>query len=76
MVLDHFSTDIYAEVVEYAYKDMFEGVSHLLEDVEESKAFFEEYTQDPHSLDLQRVRDGMPERYLNDLDPAMFSCLW
>lgn len=71
-VLEQFDKDIYGDAVAFAREDMFEGWAKLLENVDECRAFFEEYTGHPHALSLNQIREAMPEKYRNDVDAGLF----
>lgn len=72
-VMTEFNHVLYGEAVAYAYHDMFEGESRLIEDHAPYKAFFSEYTKDPSSLNLYLLRDAISQRYETDIDDTFFS---
>lgn len=77
-VLSLFNTDMYHECVAYEYEDMFVDKDFSLtkyespEDLEKYKAFYQSYTENPKTLDLQKLKSYIREEYLSGMDQHLF----
>jgi len=71
-----FNTKFYPQIIEYAWKDMFESKMKIqTEEIDKYKNYFKEYTSNPSSLNLHNIERNMPERYLKNMDISIFEQL-
>ena len=71
-VLKHYQSELYPDIVKYAYEDMFVGNLRILGDTKEDKRFFEEYTNNPAMFNIQKIKDFVPNKYLSDIPMDLF----
>lgn len=60
-VLQHWGKDYFKEAVAYAHADMFSGDFQIIENTDNYKAFLADYTANPKTLDLAKLRDLIDE---------------
>lgn len=71
-VLKNYQSELYPDIVKYAYEDMFVGNLRILDDTKEDKRFFEEYTNNPAMFNIQKIKDFIPDKYLPDIPMDLF----
>lgn len=71
-VLKNYQSELYPDIVKYAYEDMFVGDLRILGDTKEDKRFFEEYTNNPSMFNIQKIKDFIPDKYLPDIPMDLF----
>lgn len=69
-VREYFNSPLYSDIVKYADNDMFVGDLRILENTNEYKSFFMEYSQQPQSLNLHNIKERIPHQY--EIDDAFF----
>lgn len=69
-VLKNYQSELYPDIVKYAYEDMFVGDLRILGDTD--KRFFEEYTNNPAMFNIQKIKDFVPNKYLSDIPMDLF----
>ena len=71
-VLEFYQSELYPDIIKHAYEDMFVGDFRLLENIEEYKCFFKEYTNNPSGFNIKRIKDFIPIKYLQDVPMDLF----
>lgn len=71
-VLKNYQSELYPDIVKYAYEDMFVGDLRILGDTKEDERFFEEYTNNPAMFNIQKIKDFVPNKYLSDIPMDLF----
>lgn len=69
-VIQYLNSPLYLDILQYAKHDMFVGNLRLLENIDENKAFFEEYSQHPQNLNLYNIKKEIPQKY--EIDDTLF----
>lgn len=69
-VMQYLDSPFYLDIIQYAKHDMFVGDLHILENIDESKSFFEEYSQHPQNLNLYNIKKEIPQKY--EIDDMLF----
>lgn len=64
---------LYKEAVQRAYYDMFESDMRILGPHDKYIDQFHAYVSDTSSLDLSRIKHQIPQKYLDAMDPELFS---
>lgn len=64
-------SDLLADAVRYAEKDMFEGDFRLLDNVEMYRSFFDQYTAGPAAFRLESIKSVIPVEYSSEIE-ALF----
>lgn len=67
-VLEAFNTSLYKKAVDFAYHDIFDS----LDNVDEYRSFFREYTQAPINYSLDIIKKSVPEEYQAGLSSNLF----
>lgn len=74
MILPEVNSPFYHKITSKAYYDMFEGEFKLLDDnISDYISFFNQYTTNPTSLNLDHILNAIPPRYLPDIPNDLFS---
>ena len=69
-VMQYLNSPFYLDITQYAKHDMFVGDLRLLENIDEYKSFFEEYSQYPQNLNLYNIKKEVPQKY--EIDDTLF----